>query len=98
MSAGARRAQPGAYARITLRHNRERVAVTGRVAADETSETDDESPEQDTMFVVLTVPSDYIDDLETMGAGAHAVLGPAMTSTAPQITQAVADAIGSALV
>jgi hypothetical protein len=40
LSAGARRGQPGAYARITLRHNRERIAVTGRVAADETSDVD----------------------------------------------------------
>jgi hypothetical protein len=40
LSAGARRGQPGAFARITLRHNRERIAVTGRVAGDETGDVD----------------------------------------------------------
>jgi hypothetical protein len=40
LSAGVRRGQPGAFARITLRHNRERIAVTGRVSEDETGEMD----------------------------------------------------------
>lgn len=40
LSTGARRGQPGAFARITLRHNRERIAVTGRVAEDETGDVD----------------------------------------------------------
>jgi len=32
------------------------------------------------VVVVLTVPTDYADDLETKNAGAHAFIGPAMTS------------------
>jgi hypothetical protein len=40
LSAGARPSQPGRYARITLRNNRERIAVTGAVAESNRSDVD----------------------------------------------------------
>lgn len=40
LSAGARRGQPGAFARITLQSKHERIAVTGRVADDLTNDVD----------------------------------------------------------
>lgn len=40
LSAGARRGQPGRYARIQLRHGNKRIAVTGPVARADTRETD----------------------------------------------------------
>jgi len=56
-----------------------------------------ESVDENTYAVVLTVPSDYIDKLEIEHAGARAFLGPAMQQNAPQITAAVAAAVGGAL-
>jgi len=40
LSAGARPGQPGRYARITLRNNRERIAVTATVAESDRSDVD----------------------------------------------------------
>lgn len=40
LSPGARRGQPGRYARITLRQKHQRIAVTGSVAASKPSEVD----------------------------------------------------------
>ncbi|HEV7376231.1 MAG TPA: hypothetical protein VGN95_16050 [Pyrinomonadaceae bacterium] len=40
LSAGARPSQPGRYARITLRKERERIAVTGTVAGSDRSDVD----------------------------------------------------------
>jgi hypothetical protein len=40
LSAGARRGQPGRYARILLRHQNQRIAITGPIAADDDNDTD----------------------------------------------------------
>ena len=56
-----------------------------------------ESVDENSYAVVLTSATDYINHLESDHAGARAFIAPTMQQNAPQITAAVAAALGSAL-
>lgn len=50
--------------------------------------TDGDAVDADTVAVILTVPTEYEDDLETRAGGASAHLAPALDETAAALTAA----------